>query len=91
MGPLFRKGPNPAQQVWGVRVLLKFLQWCGRVANGLGLPGFVRDCEYRSDLTGAHVTVRRSELYTIITINGLDVYFQRCSGAIDGVGFHPQS
>jgi hypothetical protein len=66
--------------------MIRLLQWLGGVANTLGLPGLVRDTEYRSRALGATVRVRRGRLYTVITVNGMDVYFNRLSGTIDGVG-----
>lgn len=56
-----------------------------------GLPGFVRDCEYQAEGTSTTVTVRRTDFYTIVTVNGVDVYFYRLSGVIDGVGFNQVS
>lgn len=65
---------------------LSAVGWLGRIANLAGLPGLVRDCEYNSEATSTRVTVRRTALYTIITVNGTDVYFYRLTGGIDGVG-----
>lgn len=57
--------------------------------NGLGVPGFVADTEYRSGTPSSHVRVRRERLFTVVSVNGLDVYFRRFSGRIDGVGVSP--
>jgi hypothetical protein len=70
---------------------LKLLRLVGWVYNLAGLPGFVRDCEYTASVTKATVTVRHSSLFTVININGLDVYFTRLTGTIDGVGSTPAS
>jgi hypothetical protein len=32
------------------------------------------------------VRVRASDFYTTVTVNGVDVYFYRLTGGIDGVG-----
>jgi len=32
------------------------------------------------------VKVEHRDLFTVVTVNGLDVYFSRLTGAIDGVG-----
>lgn len=61
-------------------------QWLGGIVNRLGFPGFVRDATYRSQQTGAAVVVKRGRLYTVVCVNGVDVYFNRLSGNIDGVG-----
>jgi len=65
--------------------------WLGKLANLAGYPMFVRECDYRSEAVGASVKVKRLELYTLVTVNGLDVYFNRFSGTIDGVGASPAS
>jgi hypothetical protein len=63
--------------------------YLGRLLNVLGMPAFVRSCDYRSQAIGATVKVEHRDLFTIITVNGLDVYFSRITGIIDGVGFNP--
>jgi len=60
----------------------------GYVLNALGFPAIVRECKYGGEL-GNQVTVRKTTLYTIITVNGVDVYFTRLTGAIDGTGMVP--
>lgn len=64
---------------------LKLVRWCGVAANLAGIPGIVRECDYRSEGIDVSVKVRRGPLYTIITVNGIDVYFYRLTGGIDGV------
>lgn len=61
-------------------------QWLGGIANAVGLPGLVRDVRYRSHHPEATVVVRRGRLFTVICVNGTDVYFNRLTGRIDGVG-----
>lgn len=60
--------------------------YLGRFLNVLGYPGLVRECDYHSRGLGAYVTVKKAELYTVVCVNGLDVYFNRLTGSIDGVG-----
>lgn len=72
-------------QVWWANLSLVKL-YLGKLANLAGVPCFVRECDYRSHAIGAHVTVKRLEMYTLVTVNGVDVYFNRFSGKIDGVG-----
>jgi hypothetical protein len=64
-------------------------QWLGWILNKLGLPGFVGDSDYSSNNLHAHVRVRRKRLFTIVSVNGLDVYFRRLTGRLDGVGLDP--
>jgi hypothetical protein len=64
-------------------------QWLGFLLNRLGIPGFVGDIDYRSRKLHAHVRVRRRRLFTIVSVNGLDVYFRRLTGRLDGVGLDP--
>ena len=61
----------------------------GWTLNLAGFPGFIRPCKYESGLFGETIKVRLSSRYTIINVNGLDIYFERISGRIDGVGGHP--
>lgn len=64
---------------------MPLLRYVGKVLNLAGLPGFVRECEYRGDATSASIRVRRTDLYTVVTANGLDIYFNRLTGTIDGI------
>ena len=63
----------------------------GKLLNLAGYPAIVRECEYRSRALNADVRVKRLALYTLVTVNGLDVYFNRITGSIDGVGFNPSA
>lgn len=65
---------------------LTLVRWIGKTLNVSGAPGFVRDCEYRSNKFDAVVRVRRTALYTIISVNEVDIYFYRLTGGIDGIG-----
>ena len=67
---------------------VKWLRFWGRVANLVGLPGIVRECDYYSEGLGVAVRVRMNPRFTVITVNGADVYFYRLTGSIDGVGFN---
>jgi hypothetical protein len=58
----------------------------GRAFNALGVPCFVRKGAYESAAFGARVRVRCGELFTVVSVNEIDVYFDRFSGRIDGVG-----
>jgi hypothetical protein len=63
----------------------------GRLLNLAGYPAVVRECEYSSRALGAEVKVRKLALYTLVSVNGLDIYFNRLSGTIDGVGANPNA
>ena len=69
----------------------RLLQLLGAFANAIGIPGIVRDTEYRSKATGTRVLVKRGKFFTVVSVNGVDVYFNRFSGTIDGVGVTPAS
>jgi hypothetical protein len=60
--------------------------WFGRLLNLAGYPGLVRECDDHSRALNAVVRVRKTGLYTIITVSGLDIYFTRFTGTMDGVG-----
>jgi len=65
--------------------------WAGKLLNLAGFPAIVRECDYHSRALDTTVEVRKLGLYTVITVNGVDVYFTRFTGAIDGVGTSCQS
>jgi len=69
----------------GTHLNLMWRKFWGKVANLAGFPIVVRETDYHSAL-GVDVKVRTSPLYTIVTVNGVDVYFYRLSGQINGVG-----
>ena len=69
------------------RIRLMWLRATGRLANLLGCPCVVRPCEYTSRL--ASVSVRCGPLFTVVTVNGVNVYFYRLTGRLDGVGSAP--
>jgi hypothetical protein len=40
---------------------------------------------------GVTVSVGRSDLFTIVTVNGIRIFFRRLTGRIDGVGVAPSA
>jgi hypothetical protein len=66
----------------GLRVSL--LTWAGRILNLAGFPGWIRSGSHDSQFGTVHVRV--SALYTVVTVNGVEVFFYRLTGGIDGVG-----
>jgi len=72
--------------------VLKWIRFRIRLAVGIvynlaGVPGLVRNCDYEAGVTDALIKVRVHDIHTIIQVNGLDIYFHRLTGSIDGVGF----
>ncbi len=61
----------------------------GKLLNLASFPGFIRPCDYKAGITAANISVRVHDLFTVVTVNGLDIYFTRLTGKIDGVGFSP--
>ena len=70
---------------------LTWFRFWGRLANLSGLPCHVQVGRYESRPLGVSVNVRASTLYTIVCVNGVDVYFRRISGAFDGISVSPSS
>ena len=66
------------------RLRLGWLQSWGWVANLAGYPCIVREGQYESPSVGVSIQVRASNLYTVVTVNGVDVYFYRLTGGFDG-------
>ena len=63
----------------------------GQAFNALGMPGIVRTTDYASKAFGTRVQVRCGRFFTVVSVNGIDVYFERLTGRIDGVGSSPKS
>ncbi len=70
-----------------IRLRLKFL--IGKLVNWSGCPGFVRDCDYEAGIANILISVRVAELFTVINVNGVDIFFHRLTGKIDGIGGAP--
>lgn len=66
-------------------IRLCWLRFAGRLANLIGLPGVVREVEYVSQ-DGLFVRVRTSPFFTVVMVGGVEVYFYRLTGGIDGIG-----
>ena len=65
--------------------------WAGRLLAALRIPGIVVAQSYEAEITRARVRVSLSPLFSVVSVNGLDIYFHRLTGKIDGVGFSPAS
>jgi hypothetical protein len=60
----------------------------GRALNALRLPCIVRTGDYECETFGTRVRVRCGEVFTVVSVNEIDVYFHRLNGRIDGVGLN---
>ena len=67
-------------------VRLGLMRIGGAILNLAGAPGFVRECDYEGRICDTRIKVRISHLFTIVTVDGLDIYFKRTTGTIDGIG-----
>lgn len=61
-------------------------EWLGRVADRMGIPGFVQRTVIEDELTGHTILIEPGRLFTRINVDGRDYYFRRLSGRFDGVG-----
>jgi len=61
--------------------------WAGKFLNTAGVPGVILSGTYEAGIGQGSVRVTVGPLFTVVTVNGLDVYFHRFTGVIDGVGF----
>ena len=66
-------------------LILKPKYFLGKLLNLTGAPGFVRECDH-GGIGSVYVKVRISPLFTVISVNGYDVFFKRITGKIDGTG-----
>lgn len=76
------KTKNPVYSWIRLRIRLVL----GTIFNLAGIPGMVRECDYEAGAVDARISVRVREMYTVIQIRGIDIYFHRLTGKIDGVG-----
>ena len=72
-------------------MILRLRWWVGRFLNLCGFASPIRECEYEASICTARITVKQTALSTLITVNGLDIYFDRLSGRIYGVGLIPNA
>ena len=67
------------------RLRLAFLIGMGKLFNLAGIPPMV--CEVETiGIGGVPVKVKVSDLYTIISVGGYDLFFRRLTGRWDGTG-----
>lgn len=69
-------------------VILKsrLIQWVGGLFNKNSIPGFIQPINYRDPVSGYHIEIKITPLFTKLSVNGRDFYFKRFSGRFDGTG-----
>ena len=72
-------------------MFLQVRELIGKILNFAGFASPIRECDYGATVCKAHVVVKQHPLFTVISVNGLDIYFHRLTGEIDGVGLVPSS
>jgi hypothetical protein len=83
----YRAIPSQRGSILVVNIVTK---WLARLANALRVPGFVRVTDYTSADTRITVRVRCGTAFTVISVNNVDIYFDRLSGRIDGISYGPK-
>jgi hypothetical protein len=63
--------------------------WLGKLLGLLHFPGIVVEQTYEANIARATVRVRLGPLFTVVSVNRMDIYFHRLTGRIDGIGFTP--
>jgi hypothetical protein len=58
----------------------------GAALKWLRLPGAISEANIQDPVTGDRVEIRIGNLYTRLSLNGRDYYFDRVSGRYDGTG-----
>jgi hypothetical protein len=56
----------------------------GKIVEEMGLPPMVATID--ETIQGKHVSIRTSSRYTIVTVDGLELFFIRENGKYDGWG-----
>lgn len=72
-----------------MKMVLK--SWIGALLNKFGVPGFVRYTIYSNPAAGVRVLVQCYRLFSVVSVNGVDVYFHRITGKIDGIFVSPNA
>ena len=65
--------------------------WLGKLLVILGVPGVMVSQTYDAQVTNARVRVYLGPLFSVVSVNGLDIYFHRLTGKIDGIGLSTSS
>jgi len=66
--------------------LWRIWELIGRGLNWLKLPAAVRETSIMDSVSGQTITIHSGVLYTRISVNGRDYYFDRITGKFGGTG-----
>ena len=69
-------------RLWSAQIRLAI----GRVMQHVGIPGAVRDVRIEDAPTGNCLEIATGPLFTRVSINGRDFFFERLIGRFDGTG-----
>ena len=58
----------------------------GELLQHLGIPGLIAPFTHQDEESGLAVSLRTSPRYTVLTVNGKELYFLRENGKFDGTG-----
>lgn len=71
---------------WWSKQKAKLRVCVGNFLNRIGVAGAVQEDVIDDALTGNHVRVSIGSLFTVISVNGRDYYFDRLTGRFGGTG-----
>lgn len=82
-----RKSRQASNDATGIQVLIgRAREFLGKVLNYFGIPNPVADVVITDQLTGCMIEVKSRSLYTKLSVNGRDYYFDRLTGKFGGTG-----
>ena len=58
----------------------------GRTLLRTGIPAMLSDCSINDELTGQQIDIQSGVLFTRVSINGRDYFFDRFTGKYSGTG-----
>lgn len=74
----------------GISSFTKYLSrvkfFIANILNRFKIPGLVEEIEYIDNITSQKISIKTKSLFTVISIDGRDYYFNRLSGKFDGTG-----
>jgi len=73
------------------RLLLVLRLRLGKFLNAIGFPSIIADGEYDAGNCKAKIQVRSGPLFTVLSVNELEIYFHRLTGQIKFAGFSEAS
>jgi len=76
------------KKYWWFRAYLSVRNLFSEGIRFLGLPPFIRDFHYHDLLTDQVIRIETGKLFTIVTVNGRDYWFDRF-GRFGGTGGAP--